>query len=93
MPRSGRLDAPGVLHHIMLRGIERRNIFRDSTDREEFLGRLAKLVPETQTACYAWVLMPNHAHLLLPNRAGAAAHPDAEIGRVGLRRGDLGPGQ
>ncbi|OEU78140.1 MAG: hypothetical protein BA865_07295 [Desulfobacterales bacterium S5133MH4] len=25
MPRSSRLDAPGVLHHIMIRGIERRN--------------------------------------------------------------------
>jgi REP element-mobilizing transposase RayT len=57
----------------MVRGIERRNIFRDDTDREEFLGRLAKLVPETQTACYAWVLTPNHAHLLL--RTGRAPLP------------------
>ncbi len=65
MPRLGRLDAPGVLHHIMIRGIERRNIFQDDTDREDFLARLATLLPETQTACYAWVLMPNHAHLLL----------------------------
>ena len=65
MPRSERLVALGVLHHIMVRGIERRNIFRDDTDREEFLGRLAKLWRETQTACYAWMLLPNHAHLLL----------------------------
>ncbi|MFQ5874108.1 MAG: transposase [Dehalococcoidia bacterium] len=65
MPRSGRLDAPGVLHHIMIRGIERRSIFKDDTDREDFLARLATLLPETQTACYAWVLMPNHVHLLL----------------------------
>ena len=60
MPRSGRLDAPGVLRHNMIRGIERRNIFRDDTDREEFLARLARLVPESQTACYAWALPPNH---------------------------------
>jgi len=65
MPRLGRLDAPGVLHHIMIRGIERRNIFKDDTDREDFLARLARLLPETQTACYAWVLMPNHVHVLL----------------------------
>jgi len=65
MPRSGRLDAPGVLHHIMIRGIERRNIFKDDTDREDFLARVARLLPETQTACYAWVLMPNHVHVLL----------------------------
>ncbi len=64
MPRLARLDAPGVLHHIMIRGIERRNIFRIKKDREDFLDRFANLLPETQTACYAWVLMSNHAHFL-----------------------------
>ena len=64
------LDAPGVLHHIMIRGIERRKIFRVKTDREDFLERLSNLLPETQTCCYAWVLMSNHAHLLL--RTGQA---------------------
>jgi len=73
MPRAGRLDAPGVMQYIMIRGIERRNIFRDDTDREEFLARLARLLPETQTACYAWALLPNHVHLLL--RTGAAPLP------------------
>jgi hypothetical protein len=47
MPRLARLDAPGVLHHIMIRGIERRKIFRDNKDREDFLDRLGKLLPET----------------------------------------------
>lgn len=64
MPRLPRLDAPGVLHHVVIRGIERRKIFYDTADRENFMGRLEKLVPETKTACYAWVLMPNHAHFL-----------------------------
>ena len=64
MPRLARLDAPGVLHHIMIRGIERRNIFRIKKDREEFLDRLSTLLPDTQTSCYAWVLMSNHAHFL-----------------------------
>jgi len=54
----------------MIRGIERRNIFRVKKDREDFLERLSKLIPETQTCCYAWVLMSNHAHLLL--RTGKA---------------------
>jgi putative transposase len=70
MPRLARLDAPGVLHHIMIRGIERRNIFRVKKDREDFLKRLSNLLPETQTCCYAWVLMSNDAHLLL--RTGKA---------------------
>jgi putative transposase len=64
MPRLARLDAPGVLHHIMIRGIERRNIFKNDKDREDFLDRLSILLPETQTSCYAWVLIPNHAHFL-----------------------------
>ena len=64
MPRLARLDAPGVLHHIMIRGIERRNIFKNNKDREDILDRLSNILPETETACYAWALMPNHAHFL-----------------------------
>jgi putative transposase len=64
MPRQARLDAPGVLHHIMIRGIERRKIFLDDRDREDFLDRLATLLPETGTACYAWAFLSNHAHFL-----------------------------
>ena len=74
MPRSARLDAPGVLHHIIIRGIERRALFRDDFDRENFLQRLSILVPETQTTCYAWVFMPNHAHFLLRSGSGGIAH-------------------
>lgn len=64
MPRLARLDAPGVLHHVIMRGIERRKIFRDDTDRNDLLERLNELLPETKTACYAWALLPNHAHFL-----------------------------
>ena len=53
MPRLARLDAPGVLHHIMIRGIERRKIFLDNEDREDFLDRLSNLLPQTETLCYA----------------------------------------
>ena len=69
MPRLARLDAPGVLHHIMIRGIERRKIFLSRRDYEDFLDRLAILLPETKTACYAWALLQNHAHFLF--RTGA----------------------
>jgi putative transposase len=70
MPRQARLDAPGVLHHIMIRGIERRKIFINDGDREDFLERLSKLLPRTETACYAWGFIPNHAHFLF--RTGLA---------------------
>ena len=65
MPRQARLDAPGLLQHVMARGIERRKIFLDDKDRESFLERFAIILEETQTQCYAWALIPNHFHLLL----------------------------
>ncbi len=40
MPCKARIDAPGALHHIIVRGIERRKIFKDDTDRINFLDRL-----------------------------------------------------
>lgn len=65
MPRQSRIDAPGALHHIIVRGIERKKIFRSDYDRENFVNRLSELIPETRTDCFAWALLPNHLHLLL----------------------------
>ena len=65
MPRKARIDAPGALHHIICRGIERRVIFRKDLDRYDFVRRLGMILTETQTPCYAWALLPNHFHLLL----------------------------
>jgi REP element-mobilizing transposase RayT len=65
MPRKSRIDAPGALHHIIARGIERRKIFRDNDDRNNFLMRLGRIVKESDTHCLAWALIPNHFHLLL----------------------------
>ncbi|MDY6790401.1 MAG: transposase [Thermodesulfobacteriota bacterium] len=69
MQRKARIDAPGALHHIIARGIERRNIFDDDVDRIHFLDRLGKVLSETDTQCFSWALIPNHFHLLL--RTGA----------------------
>ena len=60
MPRLARLDAPGILHHVMGRGIERKTIFTNDTDRNDFIDRLAALAEEGAMDVYAWVLMPNH---------------------------------
>jgi len=65
MPRQARIDAPGALHHIIIRGIERKAIFKVNADRANFLERLGRIISETETGCYAWVLMTNHVHLLL----------------------------
>jgi len=64
MPRSARLDAPGVMHHVIGRGIERRKIFLDDQDRVDFLSRLAALAQDGSMDLYAWSLLPHHFHLL-----------------------------
>jgi len=72
MPRQARLDAPGTLHHVMGRGIERRNIFFGEADYADFLGRLEKTVSGGGEVL-AWSLLPNHFHLLV--RSGATGLP------------------
>jgi putative transposase len=64
MPRQSRIDAPGALHHIICRGMERRRIFEDDKDRDNFIKRLGGILSETKTSCYAWALIPNHFHIL-----------------------------
>lgn len=65
MPRGPRLDAPGALHHVMVRGMERRAIFRSKQDREDFISRLTTVCVETGLVVLAWALLPNHVHLLV----------------------------
>ena len=64
MPRQARLDIPGALHHIMVRGINKANIFDDDEDKSRFLERLGQNVIEGKCSVYAWVLMDNHVHIL-----------------------------
>lgn len=65
MPRQARLDAPGTLHHVMVRGIEGTNIFRTDKDRNDLLERLAAQCEVEALKVYAWALLPNHFHLLV----------------------------
>jgi REP element-mobilizing transposase RayT len=49
---------------VIIRGIERRKVFRSEDDRMNFVSRLSELVLETKTDCFAWELLENHAHFL-----------------------------
>lgn len=49
----------------MVRGIEKRAIFLDDSDRNFFVQRLSTLLEETETQCLAWSMMSNHLHLLV----------------------------
>ncbi|HAK59545.1 MAG TPA: hypothetical protein DCO77_04070 [Nitrospiraceae bacterium] len=74
MPRQARLDVPGALHHIIVRGNNRADIFTDDQDRARFLQRLGQNIVEAKCSVYAWVLMSNHVHILFRSgRKGLSA--------------------
>ena len=56
MPRGPRLDAPGTLHHLIVRGIERRKIVDSDKDREDFVTRVGPIALDTQASIYARAL-------------------------------------
>jgi hypothetical protein len=62
MPRQARLDAPGTLHHLIVRGLERAAIVCDDTDRDAFVVRLGDVAQATGTTIYAWALLRNHTN-------------------------------
>jgi REP element-mobilizing transposase RayT len=70
MPRTARLDIAGVLQHVIVRGVEKRDIFLDDYDRQAFLDRFCVLLAKMNTECLAWSLMRNHVHMLLRPMAG-----------------------
>jgi len=74
MPRKPRLDAPGILQHVIARGIERGKIFFDDKDYQFFKDRLGKLILQTQMDCFAGVLLPE-------NIMGRAFGKSSELGK------------
>jgi putative transposase len=69
MARQARIEYPGALYHVISRGIERRELFRDDEDRERYLGLLEKAVGRYRCRIFAYCLMGNHVHLAV--EAGA----------------------
>ena len=88
MPRLARLDTLGVLHHVIIRGIERRKIFKDNKDKDNFLDRLETLLPEARITCYAWALLLGGCGIGIPiGRFGEASWYDWSRGGVCCAKG------
>jgi len=60
-----RLDAPGTIHHVITRGVDRRDIFADDSDRRAYLLDLMEVLLDCRMVALAWALMPNHVHLVV----------------------------
>jgi hypothetical protein len=70
MPRKARIDAPGAVHHIIVRGIERSILFRGDKDRNDFLTRLGKILVETKTRLQSTLEMaPTGRHRIRTGKA------------------------
>ena len=65
MPRKLRLEYSGAIYHVMNRGDQRENIFRDEEDRRRFLATLGEACAKTEWQVHAYCLMGNHFHLVL----------------------------
>jgi len=78
MARPLRLEYPGAVYHVIARGNERREIFRDDADRQLYLDRVRHYQEKFGFKLYAYCLLTNHLHLAL------------ETGQVPLSRIMLG---
>ena len=65
MPRRPREDAPGTVHHVWARGIDRRAIFLEPSDRQDLLERFGEVFPRGGAGCLAWAFMSNHVHAVV----------------------------
>ena len=65
MARLARLVVPGLPHHITQRGNGRQRTFFADADYALYRDLLAENLKAAGVACWAWVLMPNHVHLIL----------------------------
>ena len=64
MARLPRIDLAGF-HHVVNRGVERRNVFLDREDHEEFLDLLCVVCEQFDVTVHSYCLMSNHYHLLI----------------------------
>ena len=87
MARLPRLTVPGFVHHALQRGNNREAIFRDAQDYEHMLALLASQSRKHRVAVHAYVLMPNHLHLLAtPETAEGVPRLMQALGRGYVRQ-------
>ena len=85
MPRMAREKSETGIYHIMLRGIDKRDLFLKDSDYEKFISYMKKAKEKSEFAIYAYCLMTNHIHILLKTEA-------EEIGNI-IRRITVGYAQ
>ena len=70
MSRPLRIEYPGAVYHITSRGNEKKPVFKDDQDRENFLNTIQHVSKRYNWICHAYCLMTNHFHLLIETPDG-----------------------
>ena len=70
MARPLRIEYAGAVYHVTSRGNEKKPVFKDDTDRENFLNALQHVIKRYNWICHAYCLMTNHYHLLIETPDG-----------------------
>ena len=65
MTRPLRIEYPGAYYHVVNRGNNQENIFKNDRDREKFLEYLEGATDRFSTIIHSYCLMGNHYHLLV----------------------------
>jgi putative transposase len=78
MSRPLRIEYPGAVYHVTSRGNEKKPVFKDDTDRLNFLNTLQHVSKRYNWICHAYCLMTNHYHLLIET-------PDGNLS-IGMRQ-------
>jgi putative transposase len=82
MARLPRLVLPNLPHHILQSSNDGQLVFREPEDFQRFLGWLRESAKEFKVAVHAYVLMPDHLHLLAsPATAEGLAQMMQRVGR------------
>lgn len=65
MPRYSRPKSATGIYHVMLRGVNRMNIFYYKEDKLKFLDTLIRMKSNGEYILYGYCIMNNHVHLLI----------------------------
>lgn len=65
MSRRPRLQYPGAIYHVMLRGNRKLPIFGDDDDRLIFMRTVDRAAWQYGVCLFAWCLMATHYHLVI----------------------------
>ncbi len=70
MARPLRIEYAGAVYHVTSRGNEKKPVFKNDQDRENFLNTVQHVNKRYNWICHAYCLMTNHYHLLIETPEG-----------------------